>query len=526
MVRKKLVATIGIIVVAIAITAALYWQYQWVAPPEKEKTLIVGTLETVEGGVDPARNRGHLAYNLACTVGEGLWGVKSNSMELEPRLATSYEIIDEKTWEFKLREDVKFHDGTPFNASAVKFSLDRTMEMKKGLSFLLTTHIESVEVVDEYTVRIHLLHPYGGLLSGCLANSPACIGSPTATQKWGEEFGITGYAGTGPFKLVSFTLGEEVVLEANKEYWNKERIPKVDRIIFKIFPDGTTLRLAMEEGELDIAYRHIPLPDIPTLEAVPGIEMIKAPDSYVRYLAFSARHPYTNDTLVRKAIAYAIDYDTIFELRSGARAYSFMDEEMYPWTLDYQKNFTYNPEKAKELLTQAGYPDGIPEKLELWYTPLHFGVEEGEMAAVIQSNLKDIGIELELHSAEYTAMTSYANEGMLQMVLFSESGGSYLDADVIFAWDYLSSGVSNTRFGHDYGPEVDEMIIQARASADPQKRIEFYTEAQEVIHSSVLCLYLYRTWNYLFYWERVEGVHLSPCKVNYIIDWTLLSKEA
>jgi len=524
MLSKKKLALVAVIIVIIIATVSWYY---WVPPISKEKVLVVGTLESPELGLDPARHSGIFATNLvANVVSEGLWGVKPNSMEMEPRLATSYEIIDNKTWEFRLREGVKFHDGTPFNASAVKFCLDRAMEMKAGLSFLLNTYIESVEVIDDYTVRIHLLNPFGGLLGGSLANSCAAICSPTSAQKWGDEFGISGYAGTGPFKLVSFTLGQEIVFEANKEYWNNERIPKIDKLVFKIFSDATTLRLAMEEGEIDMAYRHIALPDLAALEGVPGIEMIKTPEAFVRWIAFSMRHTYTNNTLVRKAIAYAIDYDRICDLGNGTRVYCFMDKQMYPWTWEGQKNFTYNPDKAEELLGQAGYPDGIPEKIEFWYTPLHYGVEDVEIAAVIQSNLADVGIEVELHSADYATWKSYMGQGMLPMVLTAESGGSYLDADTIFRWDYLSSGVSNTRFGHNYGPEVDEMIMRATAATDPEERIELYREAQKVIHSQVQCLYLYHSWNYLFYWDHVEGAHLSPSKGGpYNIDWTLFSIE-
>ena len=274
---------------------------------EQRKTLIVGyaadpvVLDTVEST--------HMHdVDVMVNMIETLVRPKAPDFaEIEPLLATSWEASpDSMVWTFHLRQGVKFHDGTDFNAQAVKYNFDRVMAAKH----YEVESIEKVEVVDDYTVRFTLKEPFAPFLV-ILTFPSLSIVSPTAIETMGEEI-MRHPVGTGPFIFDHWDEGIEVVLRANKDYWGGP--PKLDKIVFKIIPEASTRRMELEAGHIDIDYAYdARLTDMPVFMKNPDLEVQGVPGQCSRYIGMNhAKAPF-NNKLVRQAIAYAIDYDSIVE---------------------------------------------------------------------------------------------------------------------------------------------------------------------------------------------------------------------
>jgi peptide/nickel transport system substrate-binding protein len=291
--------------------------------------------------------------------------IKARDGSIIPSVSESYKKVDALTYDFKLRPNVKFHDGTTMDAEAVKKSFDRhiTTGGGKSLAFVM----ESVEVLDPLSVRFHLKEdgPYPDFLDWAARTHYTAIVSPTAVEKLGDkDFGLHP-VGSGPFKFVSWTPGNELLLEANDEYWGRR--PNLDEVIIKVVPEGSVRTLQMEKGEA-----HLTAADpkfAKRLESDPNV-MVRRGGAKSIYMMSINFHPDVNpnpalkNPLVRRAINYAINRAELIEVVEAGEAiptvgalipgfHQFYDEtiKMFPDSGD--------PEKAKQLLAEAGYPDGI-----------------------------------------------------------------------------------------------------------------------------------------------------------------------
>ncbi|MFQ6077158.1 MAG: ABC transporter substrate-binding protein, partial [Candidatus Bathyarchaeia archaeon] len=317
-----------------------------------------------------------------------------------PLLATSWEVSpdDPNTWIFHLREGVKFHDGTPFNAEAVKVNIERMLnpENKAGGRSAFTM-ITSVEVVDEYTVAITSDSPFMDL-PGNLAYSVMCINSPTQLEKLGEENYYTYPIGTGPFKFVEHKKGEEVRLEANEEYWGGR--PFLDEFVMKPIPETPSRIMALEAGEVDVAY-HVPPRDAQRFKENPdlGIEVLNPPSQRRIFVGMNNLWGPFKDVRVRQALNYAVDQQAIIDnILLGLTIP--MDSPMPPSAACYSPimQYEYNPDKAKELLAEAGYPDGF--KATLRYGEGRY-LLDSEVVQAVAAYLADVGVEVEVIPLEW-----------------------------------------------------------------------------------------------------------------------------
>jgi peptide/nickel transport system substrate-binding protein len=492
---------IAVVIAAVVVVGAIagYLLYPSLSP---EKTLIWGTTEDMFG-VFPAISRTYATYLPCSAIFETLVGYKSETAEVIPLLATEWEAISPMIWEFKLREGVKFHDGTAFNASAVKFSLEKTIDDPDrpwGTS-QLGRYVDHVDVIDDYTVRVHVPSPGHAGLPSLIGFNVAGIYSPTAYIKAGEEFATEGAVGTGPFKFVSWKVGETII-EANKEYWDADRIPNVDKIIFKGFQDSGALKLALENGEIDVAHRWMYPDDVDDLCNNPDIHVKEGTDPYTYMLALHNNMSYTNQTEVRQAIAYSIDYQAITEIIDSDRAVSLMSPQ-WPYANNVQSMFYRNITKAKELLANAGYPEGLPGEIEMFWTS-DFGPAFEQIASLIQSNLADAGITIKLQSSEWTTMLQYRSQGTMHMALV-RSAFTFPDPDYMCMFFVYSGGSYPKGFSFGY-PEVDDLYAQGALETNEEARIEIYKEIQEIFDPKAHLIYLFRVKMYVFYREGVDNV--------------------
>ncbi len=410
-----------------------------------------------------------------------------------PVLATSWEQSpdDPRVWTFHLREGVKFHDGTPFNAEAVKFNIERMINPEtKALARSSFVMIESAEVVDEYTVKIITKEPFAALPAQ-LAYSPMCMNSPAQVQKLGNKDYYTAPIGTGPFKFVHHIKGQEVRLEANEEYWGGR--PYLDALIMKPIPETASRLLALEAGEVHVAY-HVPPRDAQRYMSDPrlGIEVLTPPQQRRMFVGMNVQWGPFKDVRVRQALNYAVDKQAIIDsIFLGLT--KPMDSPMPPTALCYSpvKYYEYNPKKARDLLAEAGYPNGF--EVTLHYGPGRYLLDT-EVVEAVQSYLADVGVKVKvvpLEWAAYSAMLRKPLEETEIQMFFIGWGLPTLDPELgigPFGKEAWAPGLNNMFYSN---PELEELILAQRAATDPEERCKIVKRAQEIIMEDAPMIALY-----------------------------------
>jgi len=442
-------------------------------------------------GLDPARETDGESFYGSTQVFDNLVEFVPGTTEVRPALAESWEISDDNlAFTFHLREGVTFHDGTPFNADAVKFSFDRQFVESHPYFDLgpwkywgymgMSDIVDKIVVVDDYTVRFELKKVEAPFLAN-LAMDFAAIVSPTAVEKFGEDF-KNNPVGTGPFKFVEWVKDDRIVVERNEDYWR--RTAYLDRLILRVIPDATARYLALQSGEVDVI--DFPSPeDIEAMEQNPEIELIQQPGLNVGYIAMNNdRKPFDN-VLVRRAMNHAINKQDIIDAvfgSAGEVAKNPIPPTMWSYNDDIE-DYDYNPERARELLAEAGYPDGF--KTDLWAMPVSrpYFPDGRTVAEIAQANLAEIGVTAEIVSFDWGTYLDRTDSGEHQMALLGWTGDNG-DPDN-FLYVLLSSEAAKVPAGNIAfwrNDEFDSLIEEAKTTFDQKRRTELYRKAQEVFH--------------------------------------------
>jgi peptide/nickel transport system substrate-binding protein len=524
---KVVILAVALIIIILAGTGYYFTQYQTEMKRQAEleairKTLVVGTTDKVERGIDPCTAISPAEALVFAQMMDTLYTMDPlDASKITPRLAADFPKVstDGTAWSIPLRHDVKFTDGTPFNATAVKFSFDRCINLKGPTWDVWYGMVASVEVTDTYTATIHLTAPYGPYLE-VLASTWNGIVSPSAVLKMGEQAFEQSPVGSGPFKFVSWSRGEEIVLAANKDYWGD--VPKVDKFVLKTIADSATLKLALENGDVDIATRAIAPIDIQSLKNNPNIVSSEAPGTFQQYISFNTRRVQKE---VRQAIAYAINYDDILNrvyLGTATRALSVIP----PPLLSYKPvlgKYTYDPNKAKQILAGLGITPDNPLHLELMVTPSHYGPLNDPTAVVMKDNLAAVGINVDIKSAEWATFIDLWVAGSYDMLL----GGWWLDwpdPDNL-VWGMLRSDTYIGAWSGYNNTEMDQLIVQGRAFTnlnDPQ-RIQVYQRIQDIYGDDIPFLCYVNVKEVAFTRSNVHGF-VEPF-IPYLIDFRQVYKD-
>lgn len=326
--------------------------------------------------------------------------------QMQPLLATEWsQSVDGLTWTFKLRPDVKFHDGTPVNAEAVKFSIERTMELAQGGAFIWDP-VETITAVDDLTVEFKLKYqaPLDLIAS---SGYGAWIMSPTTVEgKDGAWFNEGHDAGSGPYMLDTYEVAQRAVLKRFDDYWGGWKPGQFDTVIMKVVEDATVRQQMIESGEADYTYT-IPTENLPALATNPAVKVVTNP-SYqnLMILLNTAKDP-TKDVLVRKALAASFPYQTVIDATMAG--YATQSRGAVPAGLlegsDRVPQATYNLDEAKALLTQAGHPGG---GLKLVMTFTAGDTVEQQAGELWRAELAKIGVDLEVRSMAWEAQWSLA----------------------------------------------------------------------------------------------------------------------
>ena len=494
--------------------------------PEAKVTLVIGSTKVITLNLDPAQDYSTRTMVLNYQVFDPLYRLKTGiypDVEYEPCLANGEPIIigDGLEWIIPLRRGVKFHDGTDFNADAVKFSIHRAIEMDSYPAWILSP-IDHVEVLDEYTIKIVLKYPYAAL-KGILLQAVASPVSPTAVEKMSLVDFQEKPIGTGPFKYAKWAKGEHVILERNEDYWNKDAIPKCDRLVYQIFTDASTMQLSLKKGDIDMAWYGIPTSDVQSLMSDPDINYAIYTQMYIHWMTLNVNLPGSalNDVRVRQAIAYSIDQDEISEMIFSSVWPAWKDSPFVtglmskPSMRPYTENVDIS--KAKQLLTEAGYPDGID--MTLWYTPIDYAKEEPELAVLLQQQLSKAGIRVHFETLEGGVFLSQFRTGDFESALGIMSP-DWPDPDSVafFISHTEGSYAKRVRLSN---PEIDELVIAGRISTDYDERVEIYGKIQDLLAEEMCYVPLVRLVDYCFYGTDITGVEsyylMAP-------PWWLLDK--
>ncbi|ANE48642.1 ABC transporter substrate-binding protein [Paenibacillus swuensis] len=435
-------------------------------------------------------------------VYEGLVELNKNS-EYKPLLATEWKQIDDLTWEFKLREGVTFQDGAPFNAAAVQKTIARaTSKEEPTPKANMFNMIKEVIAVDDYTIQMLLEYPYAPLLS-VLASAEGGILSPKAIDTYGKE--LTNHpTGTGPYTFESWTPGQDIILVRNDKYWGDQA--KLDKVVFRTVPEDATRVAMVETGEAHIAEQ-LPITEIDRVSNSSTMSLGRFESFAVDHIGFNTKKKPFDDVRVRQAIAYSIDKEAIINgvyNNVGKVSHSTLGPKVIGYSPNL-KGYAYDINKAKSLLADAGYAKGFKATLYTNDNKARVNVSE-----VLQSQLKGIGIDLEVKVMEFGAYIEAATKGETDMFI-SGWGNATGDADYN-QYNLFHSSSAGLPGNHSFynNPEVDKLIEDGRKEKDADKRKILYEQAQQIELNEVP-LYPFRSSeNLVAISKNVEGLWISP----------------
>lgn len=413
-------------------------------------------------------------------VYEGLLYV-DDAGEIQPNVAETWEISEDRlTYIFHLRNDVKFHNGDTLTAEDVKYSFDKCIEA--GLSLEVTGSIVETIAQDDTTFIVKLSAPSAPMLRNIAVTKGLYIMNKSVAEELGDKFPVSPVgAGSGPYKFESWESGQSVTLAANEEY--RKGAPAIKKVTFKFIKEASSGAIALETGDVDI-YADVSMVDVPNLQSKKNIQVSLIQGDYLYFLCMNQQKELFQDVRVRQALAYAINIDELIQAVTDGIGGTKTGSMTTPGCFGYLEfdPIEQDVEKAKQLLAEAGYPDGISFEMVVC------DGSRKKIGETLQGMLKKSNIDLKINMMEMSAMAEYAvssNHDTLPQV----ARGYIPDADSELTDKVVSDSWGN--FSRMNDPHVDELMAAARQESDPDKRIEMYHEVQQIVHDEVHFIPLY-----------------------------------
>lgn len=415
--------------------------------------------------LDPHQGKETPAVQVNTQIFDTLVTVDPETNEVVPQIAESWEQTDDQTYVFKIREGIKFHDGSDLTAEDVKFSLDRARN-SAAVSYIVN-FIEEVTVDDDHTVTVKTTAPYAPTLRNLAIPFAAIV--PKAVVEADENAFIQNPVGSGPYKFVEWNHGDHVTLKAFDDYYAGK--PETENLIMKVIPETSQRTIALETGEVDLAY-DLAVNDIPKVNSDDKLTVYEIPSLTCWYVSMNMNKKPFDNPKVREAMFMAIDRQTIIDTINAGSGQT-ADAIIAPAVFGYYSTGVkeYNPTKAKELLAEAGYPNGF--STTLWVNDNQSRIE---MCQAMQAMLLEVGVQCNLEVLEFGSFISRTTAGDHDLAYFGWTTSSG-DAD----YSYYSlehstqqGAAGNRSFLAD--PDVDKLIEEARSNTNEEERKELYKE--------------------------------------------------
>lgn len=431
---------------------------------EGKETFVLVEASGEIAGLAPYANNASASNNAMRPMYEGLVARNLDTNEIEPRLAQSWEMVDDRTWEFRLEDGVTFHDGTPFNAEAVVHSFDQVENNPEASRSSIMEPIAEVTALDDLTVQITTDEPYGPMLD-LLSHPQMRIISPEADQNSDiNEHGV----GTGPFEFVEWAQGDRVTLQAYDDYWRGR--PLVNEYIIREVPDYNTALSMMETGEADFVG-DVNAPQAERVESMSGADIHKSDGTTVRYMGMNMDREPMNNMEFRRAVSKAIDRDAYIEHIDGlgqrTDSYAGTGTFGYDPSAD-DKGVAYDPDGAREIIQQNGW---VGEDIQLVASNSENSVD---IATIIQAALDDLGLNVDLQLYDGATSIERARAGEHDMYIAGyTSWGSSMLFDTLHSLS-IGDGSNMAQFSN---AEFDAMLDEATATVDEEQRASILEEA-------------------------------------------------
>lgn len=443
----------------------------------------------------------------------------NEKLEVIPALAESWTVSpDRLTWIFRLRRNVRFHDGAPLDAAAVKASLDWALDPRSGnRARAFIGAIDSVEVVDSHTVRLSTKAPFAPLLRHLASGAGGWIVSPKAIKEAGKNVGRQP-VGTGPYKLLEWKVGQEIVLERNPDFWGGR--PYFDRIVFKTVREPSARIVMLETGAVDAALNLPPI-ERKRLESLKDIAARVDSTNRLVYIGLSTSKPPLNDAKVRRALNHAIDKQGIIDgILRGQGEVAVSPIGPGNWGHASIGRYDYDPARAKALLAERGLGSGFA--LTIHYGPGRYLMDK-EVLEAVQSQLREVGVTARLSAIEWGAFRALLREGLESDKHPVPSFDAYLfgfspvtaDGHLALYGQFHSSKLAVFNYMRYRSAAVDEWLTRGMTTLDARERLEAYRKAQHQIFEDAPGIFLFSERQLNGFRKNLTGVEVFPMHVQF-----------
>ncbi|MDB4897725.1 MAG: extracellular solute-binding protein family 5 [Firmicutes bacterium] len=468
--------------------------------------------------LDPHRSTVQQALNISMAIAEPLFTLDYKTGEIKPLLGLEAKNLDDKTWQINLRQGVKFTNGEEFTADSVKVSIERIKKPElKSPATIYVRPIEKVEVVDKYTVKLVTSAPSPVIP---LYLTRIAMVPPKYLQEKGEEALVKAPVGTGAYKLKEWIKDERVVLTANPDYWGGK--PQLDTVTFRSIPETSTRMAALKTGEADIVTQ-VAAEEVSALEQGGQVKVQSIPGLRLMMYQFNLeKDGPQQDVRVRQALNYAVDKEALVKniLNGNGRVLDGQPvaKEYFGFS-DQVKAYPFDPEKAKQLLAEAGYTAAKPLAMTL-YAPQGRYNRDKEVAEAIGGMLQAVGVKADVQVMDWGVFIQKLLAKELAPLSFW-GASTAPDAD-LWLGSMMLSGAAYSEWKN---PDFDKLVQAGGQTLDKQKRLEIYAQAAQMAHDQAPLIYLYQQVDMYGISNRVQGYVPSPDEGIYLNGVTVGPKK-
>jgi len=476
---------------------------------EADGRLIVAQHADVQS-LDPQRVNDVASFWVMNQMYEGLVR-RTDDMGVEPALAESWEEVDERTFRFFLRQGVTFHNGEEFTAEDVKFSIERLLDpdfASPGASRLNMVDVENIEIIDEYTIDIPTNEPFGPLLT-YLAHSASFIVNKEAIEEFGDDSGANP-VGTGPFMLKDWNIGNEVVLERFDDHWREPA--KSKELVFRVIPENTNRVIELETGNIHIA-KSIDPGDMSRVREHQDLVLYDGDALRIGYVGLNTSRPPFDDIRVRQAMNYAVDSEEVVRVvygDLGSPATTFMNTGIWSFNPDVRQ-YDRDLDRARELLEEAGYPDGFE---------IDVLVDENQQRRdtieILNNQLGQLGVEMNIQVLEWGTYLERTGEGEADLFVLAWLASTGDPHHALFNLFHSVQHGANGNRSFYTNEDVDRLLDEGLVELDQDARYEIYQEAQELIAEDAPWIPIWNEGNADAVRIEVEGFTQSPSGYHFL----------